>query len=54
MPNNANMYGTHPPPSGREMTTIGDRHRLRIEYLGSMDAVIHGNRDEMVTLADVS
>ena len=32
------MYNARPPPPGRETITIGDRRRIKVEYIGNMDA----------------
>lgn len=48
------MYDIRPPPPGRETITIGDKRRLIVEYVGSIDIVFHGYTDERATLTDVS
>ena len=43
-----------PPPPGRETITIGDRRRIKIEYVGNMDVIFHGKTDQRITLIDVA
>lgn len=38
---NTNMYDVRLPPPGREVIIIRDGHKLRVEYVGSMDAIFH-------------
>lgn len=52
--NNTNMYDIRPPTPGREVITIGDRRRLKGEYIGSLDVAFHGFTDEKTTLANGS
>lgn len=40
------MYHISLPLPGREEITIGDKRRLRVEYVGNTDAVFQGYRDE--------
>ena len=47
------MYNARPPPPGRETITIGDRRRIRVEYIGNMDVIFHGKSDQRITLIDV-
>ena len=47
------MYDARPPPPGRETITIGDRRRIKVEYIGSMDVIFHGKSDQRITLIDV-
>ena len=42
-----------PPPLGRETITIGDRRRIKVEYIGNMNVIFHGNSDQRITLIDV-
>ena len=48
------MYNVRSPPPGRETTTIGDRRRIKVEYIGNMDVIFHGKSDERITLTDVA
>ena len=48
------VYNVGPPPPGRETITIGDRRRIKIEYIGNMDVNFHGKSDQRITLIDVS
>lgn len=32
------------PPPGRQTSTIGDRRKLRVKYIGNIDVVFHGTR----------
>ena len=48
------MYNARPPPPGRETITIGDRRRIKVEYIGNMDVILHGKRDQRITLIDVA
>ena len=43
-----------PPPPGRETITIGDRRRIKVEYIGNMDVIFHGKSDQRITLIDVA
>ena len=36
------IYNVRPPPPGRETITIGDRRRIKVEYIGNMDVIFHG------------
>ena len=47
------MYNARPPPPGRETITIGDRRRIKVEYIGNMDVILHGKSDQRITLIDV-
>ena len=42
------------PPPGRETITIGDRRRIKVEYIGNMDVIFHGKSDQRITLIDVA
>ena len=48
------MYNAKPPPLGRETITIGDRRRIKVEYIGNMDAIFQGKSDQRITLIDVA
>ena len=48
------MYNARPPPPGRETITIGDRRRIKVEYVGNMDVIFHGKSDQIITLIDVA
>ena len=48
------MYNARPPPPGRETITIGDRRRIKLEYIGNMDVIFHGKSDQRITLIDVA
>ena len=48
------MYNARPPPPGRETLTIGDRRRIKVEYIGNMDLIFHGKSDQRITLIDVT
>ena len=48
------MYNTSPPPPGRGTITIGGRRRIKVEYIGNMDAIFHGKSDQRITLIDVA
>ena len=48
------MYNARPPPPGRETITIGDRRRIKVEYIGNMDVIFHGKSDQRITLTDVA
>ena len=47
------MYNA-PPPPGRETITIGDRRRIKVEYVGNMDVILHGRSDQRIPLIDVA
>lgn len=49
-----NMYDVRPPPRGREFIMIGDGHRLRAKYVGSIDVIFHEYTDERHTLVHLS
>ena len=48
------MYNVRPPPPGRETITIGDRRRIKVEYIGNMDVLFHGKSGQRITLIDVA
>ena len=50
----ARMYNARPPPPGRETITIGDRRRIKVDYIGNMNVIFHGKRDQRTTLIDVA
>ena len=48
------MYNARPPPPDRKTSTIGDRRRINVEYVGNMDVIFHGKGDQKITLIDVA
>ena len=48
--NGTRMYSVRPPPLGRETITIGDRRRIKVEYIGNMDVIFSGKSDQRITL----
>ena len=48
------MYTARLPPPGRETITIGDRRRIKVEYIGNMDVLFHGKSDQRITSIDVA
>ena len=48
------MYNARLPPPGRETITIGDRRRIKVEYIGNMDVIFHGKSDQRIALIDVA
>ena len=48
------IYNVRPPPPGRETITIGDRRRIKVEYIRNMDVIFHGKTDQRITLIDVA
>ena len=48
------MYNVRPIPPGRERITIGDRRRIKVEYIGNMDVIFHWKSDQRITLIDVA
>ena len=48
------MYNARPPPPGRETITTGNRRRIKVEYIGNMDAIFHEKSDQRITLIDVA
>ena len=48
------IYSARPLPPGRETITIGDHRRIKVEYIGNMDVIFHGKRDQRITLIDVA
>ena len=47
-------YNVRPPPPGSEIITIGDRRRIKLEYIGNMDVIFHGKSDQRITLINVA
>ena len=50
----ARIYNVRPLPPGRETIMIGDRRRIRVEYIGNMDVIFRGKTDQRITLIDVA
>ena len=48
------MYNARPSPPGRKTITIGDRRRIKVEYIGNVDVIFHGKSDQRITLIDVA
>ena len=48
------IYNVGPPPPVRETITIGDRRKIKVEYIGDMDVIFHGKNDQRITLIDVA
>ena len=48
------MYNARPPPPGRETITVGNRRRIKVEYVGNMDVIFHEKSDQRITLIDVA
>ena len=48
------VYNARSLPPGRETITIGDRRRIKVEYVGNMDVIFHGKSDQRITLIDVA
>ena len=48
------IYNVRPPPPGRETITIGDRRRIKLEYIGNMNVIFHGKSDQRITLIYVA
>ncbi|CAN0325994.1 unnamed protein product, partial [Ascophyllum nodosum] len=48
------MYNARLRPPGRETITIGDRRRIKVEYVGNMDVIFHGKSGQRITLIDVA
>ena len=53
-PDRTRMYNARPPPPGRKTITIGDRRRIKIEYIGNMDDIFHRKSGQRITLIDVA
>ena len=47
-------YNVRPTSPGRETFTIGDRRRIKVEYIGNMDVIFHRKSDQRITLIDVA
>ena len=47
-------YNLRPPLPGRETITIEDRRKIKVEYIGNMYVIFHGQTDERITLIDVA
>ena len=50
----ARLYNVRSPTPGRKTITIGDRRKVKAEYIGNMDVVFHGQTDERITLIDIA
>lgn len=50
--NITNMYDISPPPLRSEAIKIGDKDRLKFEYIGNIDIVFRDYTDERTTLFD--
>ena len=48
------IYNVRPPLPGRETITIGDRRRIKVEYIENMDVIFQGKIDQRITLIDVA
>ena len=48
------MYNMRPPPSSHETITIGDHRRIKVEYIGNMGVIFHGESNQRITLIDVA
>ena len=48
------VCNARPPPPGRETITIGDRRRIKVEYIGNVDVIFHGKSDQRIPLIDVA
>ena len=48
------LSSSRPPPPGRETNTIGDRRKIKVEYVGNIDAIFHGQTDERITFIALS
>ena len=48
------LYNSRPALSGRETITIGDHRKIKIECIGNMDVIFHGQTDQRTTLIDVA
>ena len=46
------LYDLRPP--GREPITIKDRRDIKVEHVGNMDVIFHGQTDQRITLIDVA
>ena len=48
------IYNVSTPPPGRKTIRIGERRKIKVEYIGNMDAVFHGKNYQSITLIDVA
>ena len=48
------LYDLRPRSPGREIITIGDRRKLRVECAGNIYVIFDGYMDERITLTDIS
>ena len=48
------MYNARPPPPGRGTITIGNRRRIKVEYIGKMDVIFHEKSGQRITSIDVA
>ena len=48
------IYNVRHPPTGREIITIGDCRKIKVEHIGNMDVIFHGKTDQRITLIDVA
>ena len=48
------LHNLRPPPPGRETITIGDRRKIKVEYIGNIDVIFHWKTDQRITLIDVA
>ena len=54
MTHKSDMYDIRPPPPGRDAIEIGEKRRLKVEHIGSVDVEFHEYKDVRLTLTDVS
>ena len=47
-------YNVRPLPPGRETITIGDRRKIKVEYIRNMDVIFQWKTDQRITLIDVA
>ena len=48
------MYCARPPPFDQKEVIASDGTRMKVEYVGNIDVIFPGRRDEPITLCDVS
>ena len=48
------IYNVRPPLPGRETITIGDRRRIKVEYIGNINMIFYEKTDQRITLIDVA
>ena len=48
------IYNVRPPPPGSETITIGDRRRIKVEYIGNVDMIFQRKSDQRITLIHVA